>query len=164
MTLPLPSGSNGEDDGTSQPFPALAAGNQVWVVAPRYVRGDIVFWLSTNGGQSFNPPVDVTAPEDYADNTNVDQILLEPSEPFLGDVPPVAYFDIASSNPGLGFSWLPSNLVAGGSQKTGFQFGRSSRAAGRSCAFGPQATGARSKSSATWQTSASPPPATPILP
>jgi hypothetical protein len=121
-TLPLPSGSNGEDDETSQPFPVLAAGNQVWVVAPRYVRGDILFWLSTNGGQSFNPPVDVTAPEDYADNTNVDQILLEPSEPFLGDVPPVAYFDIASSNPGLGFSWLPSNLVAGGSQKTGFQF------------------------------------------
>lgn len=122
MTLPLPSGSNGEDDETSQPFPVLAAGNQVWVVAPRYVRGDILFWLSTNGGQSFNPPVDVTAPEDYADNTNVDQILLEPSEPFLGDVPPVAYFDIASSNPGIGFSWLPSNLVAGGSQKAGFQF------------------------------------------
>jgi hypothetical protein len=122
MTLPLPLGSNGEDDGTSQPFPVLAAANQVWVVAPRYVRGDIVYWLSTNGGQSFNPPVDVTAPEDYADNTNVDQILLEPTEPFLGDVPPVAYFDIASSNPGLGFSWLPSNLVAGGSQKTGFQF------------------------------------------
>jgi hypothetical protein len=122
MTLALPSGSNGEDDGTSQPFPVLAAGNQVWVVAPRYVRGDILFWLSTNGGQSFNPPVDVTAPEDYADNTNVDQILLEPNEPFLGEVPPVAYFDIASSNPGLGFSWLPSNLVAGGTQKTGFQF------------------------------------------
>jgi hypothetical protein len=122
MTLPLPIGSNGEDDGTSQPFPVLAAANQVWVLAPRYVRGDIVYWLSTNGGQSFNPPVDVTAPEDYADNTNVDQILLEPTEPFLADVPPVAYFDIASSNPGLGFSWLPSNLVAGGSQKTGFQF------------------------------------------
>lgn len=122
MTLPLPSGSNGEDDETSQPFPVLAAGNQVWVVAPRYVVGDIVYWLSTNGGQSFDPPVDVSAPEDYADNTSVDQILLEPNEPFLGQVPPVAYFDIASSNPGLGFSWLPSNLVAGGAQKTGFQF------------------------------------------
>jgi hypothetical protein len=122
MTLALPAATDGADDGTSQPYVVLAPGNQVWVIAPRYVLGDIVIWLSQNGGANFNPAVDVTAPNDYAGETSVDGVLLEPSEPFIGQTPPVAYFDIASNNPGLGYSWLPTNLVAGGSEATSFQF------------------------------------------
>jgi hypothetical protein len=121
-TLALPAASSGDDDGTSQPYVVLAPGNQVWVIAPRYVLDDIVYWLSPNGGASFNPPVDVNAPNDYAGETSVDGVLLEPSEPFIGQTPPVAYFDIASNNPGLGYSWLPTNLVAGGSEATEFEF------------------------------------------
>ncbi|MGA2470332.1 MAG: hypothetical protein ABSG64_06545 [Solirubrobacteraceae bacterium] len=121
-TLPLPSGVNINQYGTSQPYPVLAGNNQVWVIAPSYVVGDIVYWLSTDGGTSFGAPVNVTAANDYADETSVDDVLLEPDEPYLSDSPPVAYFDIASSNPGVGYSWLPSNLVPGGSEATAFQF------------------------------------------
>jgi hypothetical protein len=122
LTLPLPAGSNGADGATSQPYAVLAPDDEVWIVAPRYTLGDIVYWVSENGGQSFSAPVDVSAPNDYADGTNVDGVLLEPNEPYLTQTPPVAFFDIASTNPGVGYSWLPSNLVAGGSQMTGFDF------------------------------------------
>jgi hypothetical protein len=122
VTLPLPAASNDSDSGASQPYVALAANNEVWVVAPRYVRDDIVYWVSANGGENFGAPVDVSAPNDYAGETSVDGVLLEPTEPFLNANPPVAFFDIASSNPGVGYSWLPTNLVGGGSQMTGFQF------------------------------------------
>jgi hypothetical protein len=122
VTLPLPAASDDSDGGTSQPYVVLAPDNEVWVVAPRYVLDDIVYWVSTNGGQKFNAPVDVNAPNDYAGETSVDGVLLEPIEPYLTQTPPVAYFDIASSNPGVGYSWLPTNLVGGGSQMTGFEF------------------------------------------
>jgi hypothetical protein len=122
MTLPLPAASNDSDGGTNQPYVVLAPDNEVWVVAPRYVLDDIVYWVSTDGGVHFSSAVDVNAPNDYASETSVDGVLLEPDEPYLTDTPPVAYFDIASSNPGVGYSWLPTNLVGGGSQMTGFQF------------------------------------------
>jgi hypothetical protein len=113
IRLPLPAASDDSEGGTSQPYVVLAAHSEVWVVAPRYVLDDIVYWVSTNGGRRFSPPVDVNAPNDYAGGTSVDGVLLEPNEPYIGDTPPVAYFDIASTDPGVGYSWLPSNLVSG---------------------------------------------------
>jgi hypothetical protein len=120
INLPLPS-ANASNGGTDQPFAVLGGTNQVWVIAPRSVLGDIVYWASLDGGQTFGPPVDVTAAGDFADKTTVSDVLLEPSEPSIGNTPPVAYFDIASVNPGLGYSWLPSNLVPGGNP-TSFSF------------------------------------------
>jgi hypothetical protein len=120
INLPLPSAnlSNGQPD---QPFAVLGAANQVWVVAPRAGLGDIVYWLSTDGGQSFGAPVDVTVAGDFAGGKTVADILLDPAEPSITATPPVAYFDIASAGPGLGYSWLPSNLASGG-EATSFSF------------------------------------------
>lgn len=120
VNLPLPV-PDADSAGTDQPFAVLGASGQVWVVAPRYDLGDIVYWLSTNGGASFAAPVDVAVAGDFADDTTVSDILLDPVEPTLGADPPVAYFDIASVNPGLGYSWLPTNLTSGGSP-TSFSF------------------------------------------
>lgn len=122
VVLPLPAASDDSDGGTDQPYVVLAPDNEVWVVAPRYVLNDIVYWVSTNGGVSFSAPVDVDAPDDYDGGTSADGVLLEPDEPSLSNTPPVAYFDIASNNPGVGYAWLPTNLVAGGTQMTGFDF------------------------------------------
>ncbi len=120
INLPLPAAnlSNGQPD---QPFAVLGATNQVWVVAPRAALGDIVYWLSTNGGQSFGAPVDVSVAGDFAGGTTVADILLDPAEPSLTATPPVATFDIASTNPGLGYSLLPTNLAPGG-EATSFSF------------------------------------------
>ena len=54
QTLPIPGGSDSLDS-VSGAFPVLVPGTDtVYVVAPRYLGQDIVFWTSTNGGASFD--------------------------------------------------------------------------------------------------------------
>jgi hypothetical protein len=139
INLPLPAAnlSNGQPD---QPFAVLGATNQVWVVAPRAALGDIVYWLSTNGGQSFGAPVDVTVAGDFAGGKTVADILLDPAEPSITATPPVAYFDIASTDPGLGYSRLPSNLASGG-EATSFSFALPATPPVGNASLGEQADG-----------------------
>jgi hypothetical protein len=139
INLPLPaaSASTGQLD---QPFAVLGGSGQVWVIAPRNDPADVVYWLSTDGGQSFGPPVDVTVAGAFADQATVDDILLDPAEPFITNTPPVAYFDIASTDPGLGYSWLPTNLAAGGNP-TAFSFANPGMGTVGSATLGEQANG-----------------------
>jgi len=54
ITLPIP-GASSSLDSVAGAFPVLIPGTEiVFVVAPRYLQDDIVFWTSTNGGASFN--------------------------------------------------------------------------------------------------------------
>jgi len=54
--LPIP-GASDSLDSVSGAFPVLVPGTDtVYVVAPRYLRQDIVFWTSNNGGASFESP------------------------------------------------------------------------------------------------------------
>ncbi len=139
VTLPAPaaSPSNAQPD---QPFALLAATTDVFVVDPRSVPGDVVYWLSTDGGQTFGAPVDITAAGDFTADTTVADILLDPSEPSLTATPPVANFDIASTTPGLGYSWVPSNLTPGASQ-TSFSFTTPSTGTVGTAALGEQPNG-----------------------
>jgi len=118
IALQLPTTADGSEDGTDQPFPVVAGGGLVYVVAPRYVMDDTIIWTSTNGGVSFGAPDDIPMGS-FAGQTSTDDVLLEPSEPYLTASPPVAYFDIASSNPGAGYSFVPTNEISG---TTSFQF------------------------------------------
>ncbi len=139
INLPLPSAnpSNGQPD---QPFAVLGGSNQVWVIAPRHGAADVLYWLSTNGGQSFGAPVDVNVAGDFTGDTIVDDILLDPVEPSINDTPPVAYFDIASHDPGLGYSWLPSNLASGGNP-TSFSFANPGSGTVGNATLGEQSNG-----------------------
>jgi hypothetical protein len=54
ISLPIPGGSDSLDS-VAGAFPVLVPGTEiVYVVAPRYLQDDIVFWISTDGGASFN--------------------------------------------------------------------------------------------------------------
>ena len=54
QNLPIP-GASDSLDSVSGAFPVLVPGTDtVYVVAPRYLGQDIVFWTSTNGGASFD--------------------------------------------------------------------------------------------------------------
>jgi hypothetical protein len=88
ITLPVPGGTS--LDGASGAFPVFGAGETVYVVAPRYVRDDIVFYTSNNGGASFGAG---TERESYSNKTNPTDVFLRGSE-----------FVIGAYNPGLGFS------------------------------------------------------------
>jgi hypothetical protein len=139
INLPLPTASAGAGQ-LDQPFSVLGGSGQVWVIAPRNDPADVVYWLSTNGGQSFGAAVDATVAGAFADQATVDDILLDPAEPFITDTPPVAYFDIASTDPGLGYSWLPTNLAAGGSP-TSFSFANPGMGTVGSATLGEQPDG-----------------------
>jgi len=54
ITLPIP-GASSSLDSVAGAIPVLVPGTEiVYVVAPRYLQDDIVFWTSLNGGASFN--------------------------------------------------------------------------------------------------------------
>lgn len=104
ITLPIPGGSETTDE-VSGVYPVLGSGAIVYVVAPRYVKNDVVIWESTNGGESFNAGTITTS--GYSGKSNPSNVLLSGSSLLIG-----AY------NPGLGFSSAPAAGGTGG----GFSF------------------------------------------
>jgi hypothetical protein len=98
IALSIP-GATSSIDEVSGVFPVLGAGSTVYVVAPRYVRDDVVIWTSTNGGESFN--AGTLNAKGYSNKTDPSNILLSGSNLL-----------ISGSNAGLGFSTTPA---AGGS-------------------------------------------------
>ena len=99
ITLPVPGGT--ALDGASGAFPVFGAGETVYLVAPRYVRDDIVVYTSSNGGASFGGGVER---EFYSNKTDPTDVFLRGSE-----------FVIGAFNPGLGFSSAKVDGSGGGS-------------------------------------------------
>jgi hypothetical protein len=95
IALPIPAAVD-VTDGVAGVFPVFGPGSTVYVVAPRYVKDDIV--ISTNGGQSFGAGV-LTA-GGYSNKTEPTNVLLSGSLLMIG-----------AFNPGLGFS--TAGLAAG---------------------------------------------------
>jgi hypothetical protein len=92
-TLPIPNATSIVDE-VSGVFPVFGAGEVVYVVAPRYVRQDVIVWKSGNGGQNFGPGVELE--DGYPSKTNPTNVLLSGSE-----------FLISAHNAGLGFGRTP---------------------------------------------------------
>jgi hypothetical protein len=104
ITLSIP-GAVDDTESVSGVFPVFGSGSTVYVVAPRYVKDDVVIWTSTNGGESFNAGT-VNA-GGYSGKTNPSSVLLHGSELLIG-----------ADNAGLGFSETP----AAGGPGHGFSF------------------------------------------
>ena len=100
VVLALPSG--GVLAETDQPFPVLAPGGAVYVVAGRYIDDDVVVWTSSDGGQSFGAPT-VIAQGSFPGKSNVDDVLLATRTYGGGTNRPGSSFLMSSSHVGLGF-------------------------------------------------------------
>ncbi|HEY5229897.1 MAG TPA: Ig-like domain-containing protein [Solirubrobacteraceae bacterium] len=104
IVLPLPGGEE-----PNLPFPVLGSKpGVVYVVAPRYEADDTLIWTSTNGGVSFSAAKVVPS---FADKTGTDDVLLDPLHPATEKEPTTDYFDVASSNVGIGFSEAGNTLT-----------------------------------------------------
>lgn len=95
--LPIP-GATMVSDGASGAFPVLGVGETVYVVAPRYVRNDVVLYTSVDGGASFGagvitPSAVPTTNGPYSSKTNPTDVLRVGTS-----------FLIGANNAGLGFS------------------------------------------------------------
>lgn len=100
VVLPLPSG--GALAETDQPFPVLAPGGVVYVVAGRYIDDDVVVWTSTDGGHLFGAPT-VIAQGSFPNKTNVDDVLLATRTYEGGTSRLGSSFLMSSTHVGLGF-------------------------------------------------------------
>ena len=87
---------------TDQPFPVLAPGGVVYVVAGRYIDDDVVVWTSSDGGHSFGAPT-VIAQGSFPGKSNVDDVLLATRTYGGGTNRPGSSFLMSSSHLGLGF-------------------------------------------------------------
>lgn len=93
IALPIP-GAVDLTHEVSGVFPVFGGGGILYVVAPRYVRDDVIVWTSTDGGQSFGPGEE--RENGYSNKTNPSNVFLRGSD-----------FLISADNPGLGFSTTP---------------------------------------------------------
>jgi len=100
ISLPIP-GAVSLVDSASAAIPVFGPGNVVYVVAPRYVRDDVIFWTSNDGGVSFDAG---TERNFYSNKTNPTDVFLSGSS-----------FLIGAFNPGLGFSTAEVGGLGGGS-------------------------------------------------
>jgi hypothetical protein len=89
VKLPNPAG-NAITESVSGAFPVVA-GNNVAVVAPRYVRNDLVIWSSSNGGKTFDAGTILSG---YSNKSNPTDVIPYGPVVFVG-----------ANNPGLGFSY-----------------------------------------------------------
>jgi hypothetical protein len=96
VKLPNPAGTAGTES-VAGAFPLKSPG-YVNVFAPRYVRNDLVYWTSTDGGKTFD---DGTIISGYSNKTNPTDVI-----PYG----PIVF--VAANNPGLGFSY--GGVVTGG--------------------------------------------------
>jgi hypothetical protein len=116
VTLALPGKSTDNVDGIVQPFPMLGAvPGVVYVVGPRYVRGDVVVWTSHNGGSNFSGGVVIPSPS-YADGTDVGDVLRSPL------IRSIDYFSIASTNIALGYTFTGLGTIGARNPPLGFTF------------------------------------------
>jgi hypothetical protein len=101
-----------------QPFPVFGVEpDVVYVVGPRYDLSDTVIWTSHNGGASFAAAQEIP-PMSFAGDTGVGDVLLDPdSNTTVGD-----YMDVASANPGLGYSLTGPKIIAEEGNGTSFTF------------------------------------------
>jgi hypothetical protein len=99
IALPIP-GAVDASDGVAGVFPVLGPGSTVYVVAPRYVKNDVVIWTSTNSGQSFD--AGTLNAGGYSNKSEPTNVLLSGSTLLIG-----------AFNPGLGFSTTPAAGGAG---------------------------------------------------
>jgi hypothetical protein len=101
VTLPL-AGSTESENAPVAAYPVLGAiAGTVYVVAPRYVKEDTMIWTSTNGGASFSGP---TSALQFADGTNVGDVLRNPLAAATAGSPTADGIDVASYNTEVGFS------------------------------------------------------------
>lgn len=99
LTIP---GATSDTESASGAFPVLGSGATVYVVAPRYVKEDVVVWTSTNGGESFNAGT-VNA-GGYPNKTDPASVLLRKGNEFV----------IGAFNAGVGFGSMPAPGGSGG--------------------------------------------------
>jgi hypothetical protein len=95
ITLPVPAPAESVDSPAGA-FPVLGAGSTVYVLAPRYVRNDVLLYTSTDGGVSFGAPLDILS--SYSSKSNPSDVFLSGSE-----------FLIGAYNAGLGVSALSTS-------------------------------------------------------
>jgi hypothetical protein len=107
ISLPIPltygEASLSDLDGVSGAFPVLTSGSFVYVVAPRYVRNDVIIYQSTDGGQTFSSPGVVPSSGTpgagpYSNKTGPTNVIFSGGD-----------FLIAANNPGLGVSEVGTN-------------------------------------------------------
>jgi hypothetical protein len=96
VKLPNPAG-NAITESVSGAFPVIDNGSLL-VVAPRYVRDDLVVWDSTDGGKTFDGGTIITG---YSNKTNPTDVIPYGPIVFVG-----------ANNPGLGFSY--GGIASGG--------------------------------------------------
>jgi hypothetical protein len=99
ITLPIP-GAADLTDSASTAIPVFGPGGTVYVVAPRYVRDDVIIWTSTDGGASFDGGVERNF---YSNKIN-------PTDAFLVG----STFMIGAYGPGVGFSTAEALGLGGG--------------------------------------------------
>jgi hypothetical protein len=119
IVLPLPSG--GALAETDQPFPVLAPGGAVYVVAGRYIDDDVVVWTSTDGGRSFGAPT-VIAQGSFPGKSNVDDVLLATRTYGGGTNRPGSSFLMSSSHLGLGFGLVACVCTRPAAPTSSFSF------------------------------------------
>jgi hypothetical protein len=101
IVLPLP-GATGSGEEPVEPYPVLGSqANIVYVVGPRYTPDDTLIWTSEDGGAHFSAAKEIKS---YAGRTGVDDVLLNPLHLATKAKPTSDRFDVASNNPGIGFS------------------------------------------------------------
>ena len=117
LVLPLPTGATWDSYRVNQPFPVLGGkAGVVSVVGPSYDYGDVVVWTSHNGGTSFGEP-QVISNCSY-DGTGTDDVLRSPDAdpPYYPD-----YFSIASTNPGLFYTFTGIGAIGALDPPVGFE-------------------------------------------
>ncbi|HET7507213.1 MAG TPA: hypothetical protein VFJ53_02535, partial [Solirubrobacterales bacterium] len=89
ITLSVPGGTDSLDSAAAA-FPVFGPPGTVYVVAPRYVRDDVIYWTSFDAGASFDGG---TENDHYSNKTDPTDVFLQGSQ-----------FLVGAYNPGLGFS------------------------------------------------------------
>jgi hypothetical protein len=98
--LPLPGSGKSSQESPSAAFPVLGeSAGVVYVVAPRYVKGDTLIWTSEDGGEKFSAAKEVSA---YAEGSGVGDVLRNPIS--VREHPTSDNFDVASFNSSVGFT------------------------------------------------------------
>jgi hypothetical protein len=119
LVLPIPKGASWDTYRIDQPFPVLGGkAGVVSVVGPSYDYSDVVVWTSHDGGKSFGEPQAISGA--HYDGTTPDDVLRSPDAdaPYYPD-----YFSIASSNPGLFYTFTGIGTIGARLPPAGFEIG-----------------------------------------
>ena len=117
LLLPIPTGATWDNYRVNQPFPVIGGKpGVVSIVAPSYDFSNVVVWTSTNGGASFGEPQVIQ--NSHYDGTGTDDVLRSPDAdaPYYPDE-----FAIASSNPGLFFTFTGIGAIGALEPPFGFE-------------------------------------------